>query len=94
MKIQYTQGPWTAHDGGVGANPDITIVSDVTNGIVADIPGGKPAERWANARLIAAAPDLLMALKRITELRAGEPGAILEFAQSITSAVIAKTVGK
>lgn len=61
MKNQHTPGPWAV-------SPYNNIVSK--NGTVAkteQMPGNDDAERKANARLIAAAPDLLSALSRIAD---------------------------
>ena len=59
---KHTPGPWTAHTDVVGTNPDI-LVDAIGHGIIADIGGGSIEERQANANLIAAAPELLAALK-------------------------------
>ena len=80
MNTQHTPGPWTAVDGGRyiqssrehGVNTttqhDLDICRlDYENNMLA-------GERVANARLIAAAPDLLAALRTLVELEErGQP---------------------
>lgn len=67
--MTHTPGPWTAHDSPVdGAYPISTAFGDHRICIahahgVFEEPGRIEAQ--ANARLIAAAPELLEALKRI-----------------------------
>jgi len=57
MKATYTPGPWAMDAGTDGA-----VVYDPSAGTIAQIPIDLRANR-ANARLIAAAPDLLEALE-------------------------------
>jgi hypothetical protein len=54
---KYTRGPWTAHKDEVSATED-RLVADCQS----DVTISK-AESYANARLIAAAPELLAACK-------------------------------
>lgn len=59
--VQHTRGPWVAHD-------DLSITTVAGNAVVATVygPGNacvSPEQAAADARLIAAAPDLLEALK-------------------------------
>jgi hypothetical protein len=66
MKTQHTQGPW--HIG--LRRPDSTkFIYDAQGGEVADCDTGTnhPAQNIENARLIAAAPDMLNALERFSE---------------------------
>jgi hypothetical protein len=56
----YTPGPWEVFPDEIGHNVGITIIG-AEGGIIADIGGGPLAIRQANARLIAAAPELLAA---------------------------------
>lgn len=70
MTTKHTPGPWV-----VGPTDDTVVThlgADGTRYEIAQIDGDyNQPETWpemeANARLIAAAPDLLEALKRITE---------------------------
>lgn len=67
MTTKHTPGPWTEHDG--------FIVGKFNDGKVRDVcdPRCAPAEKYllgemdANAKLIAAAPDLLAALIEMCE---------------------------
>lgn len=60
MSAKHTAGPWRAAKGGGGTMSILRVQGDE---LVAYIPHGWPkAQREANARLIAAAPDLLAAL--------------------------------
>ncbi len=61
--MKHTHGPWTAHDDGlVTAGPrGLHIAQTATVGM------GHAAA--ANARLIAAAPDLLLALRALDDAR-------------------------
>jgi hypothetical protein len=67
MKTEHTQGPWKAHV----AHESLNVVTDsvvTVDGLhVADVAsyGASIATRNANARLIAAGPDLLAALQEI-----------------------------
>ena len=70
MKTEHTQGPWKAHV----AHELLNVVADSVVSVdglhVADIAsyGASITTRNANARLIAAAPDLLAALEDIVKL--------------------------
>lgn len=63
----YTSGPWKAKDQGEGPRgKSLGICISGGNGLpVFFLPRGKPEEGMANALLVAAAPDLLEALKGI-----------------------------
>lgn len=68
---EFTPGPWAINGKpDDGFSPDINAFSgrgayglDVIARLFGDVPkfNGSPEEQWANARLIAAAPDLLTA---------------------------------
>ena len=60
--MSFTPGPWHRNVDEEGHNPDI-CVTDRRGDILCDIGGGLLETRLANARLIAAAPDLLAACK-------------------------------
>lgn len=60
--MEHTQGPWWANSGGeVGTVPDMRVK------ICSRVSGANPDEARANARLIAAAPQLLQALERLCD---------------------------
>ena len=61
MKNEYTPGPWMAN------GPEIRIEEDTTAEPVATAHGVNKHCVLANARLIAAAPELLEALKNVAE---------------------------
>ena len=75
MNAKHTPGPWIAED-------DQSIYAADGDGrrLIAECHAGHKEERAANARLIAAAPDLLAALEDV-ELRA-------------TQARLASTIGE
>lgn len=90
MDAQHTEGPWVIVDKGDGANiePSIAWI-----GFGSAHP---TAEHKANARLIAAAPDLLATLKELAEMDISRTDdnlvkylfiAIREKARNITAAV-------
>lgn len=63
-KVGHTPGPWDLEDSGV----DEAYVYFLDAGpawIPCDVHSGPDNHDWANARLIAAAPDLLEALEAI-----------------------------
>lgn len=65
----YTPGPWTAEPEEMSDGRGIAIVAP--GEIVATIlpeDGPADAQDYANARLIAAAPELLAALQRVAEI--------------------------
>ena len=81
MTAQHTPGPWRIVI--ESADPEWAIIVDTGGGIVANVnsetgpdassaPATRKMPRDANARLIAAAPELLAALERI--LRAHDSG--------------------
>lgn len=81
MSAQYTPGPWLAEHRAVYGGGYNTEVFSATHGVIA-ICGWTPKPlgdgvtgtyRDANARLIAAAPDLLESLRELAEL------AVLQF---------------
>lgn len=90
-RAQHTPGPWY-----IGMRPGPMIYGDAPRGAqVADMSGPLiPAdENSANARLIAAAPDLLAALREIADLPGYVRGSALEMAVQTARAAIAKAEG-
>lgn len=63
MKTKHTPGPWTAVPRSINPNYPEIKVENVDGLRVANV--GQLKEQQANARLIAAAPDMLEALKAI-----------------------------
>jgi hypothetical protein len=61
-KTQHTRGPWEIRDGSFIDAPSMTCVANVRGAHVTD-----QFECQANARLIAAAPDLAFALEALLE---------------------------
>jgi hypothetical protein len=104
QEVRATPGPWHVEDGGFGAY----VISDDANGFA--ICQRSPWENWsqqsrANAKLIAAAPDLLAALKAVNKLIAeaamtgfnyldGDWAERLFTSQQATSAAIRKAEGE
>lgn len=67
---KYMPGPWTIEEYGDDETPALVIHKDTENRICfMATPGshGDPAKIEADARLIAAAPDLLEALRELRE---------------------------
>ena len=96
MSAKHTPGPWSFGYGmtqehgyvlGVGVNtkPDWTVVCAVSR------PGDVNAIDEANARLIAAAPDLLEALKAIAD--AADEKRVTAEHYEVARAAIAKAIG-
>jgi hypothetical protein len=69
-KVTHTPGPWTlGRFGSIVGGPFIKYANGEAQSQLASATVGNeitPEEREANARLIAAAPDLLLMLERIT----------------------------
>ena len=81
---QHTPGPWAIEPDALGES---SIVTD-NGGTIADVYGRNPA----NARLIAAAPDLLAALQAVADYWAG--GDVPADIDAAMRAAIAKATGK
>lgn len=92
MKAQHTPGPWTANFGSREQGTSGALIRDRV-GIVAEAYPRNPSgtEQTENARLIAAAPDLLAALQAVDRADAytHERGEALAKAR----AAIAKAIG-
>lgn len=87
----HTPGPWEIHDN-IGRKSELGIVADAAPCIIAVMGNAKawPAEARANARLIAAAPDLLAACQRIVDCEDKQPGANCEACVKLARAAIAR----
>lgn len=65
LEAEHTPGPWTSHTTGFYQNP-FKVLAPRRAGAVANVPRStiaRDGEQEANARLIAAAPELLTALE-------------------------------
>ena len=95
MKTEHTQGPWRSHV----AHELLNVVADSVISVdglhVADVAsyGASIATRNANARLIAAAPELLAALKEARAFIATITTHDASKALEITWSAIAKVEG-
>jgi len=69
---EYTAGPWKMDSGQVVRSSDGAVIANMDRSEEASKAGIYPAERDSNARLIAAAPDMLDALDRILALAGDE----------------------
>lgn len=87
MQTQHTQGPW-AH----GESIDSMWYVEAEERMIAEVMPGNPGEAEENARLIAAAPDLLAALMHL-EHNARVSGAEMGLALEVAKDAIAKAVG-
>jgi len=107
MKVKHTSGPWAAvPNGGDDTDPravlvavrdqygDWTVLADCRNRWLTDDVGG---DEEANARLVAAAPDMLEALERIAKVGIHEIHdwrAVALRMQETALAAIAKATGE
>jgi len=100
VSAAHTPGPWKAHfeEANFVTGPDLGRVAMMMNLKGAHGLGGRRsgAESAANCRLIAAAPDLLSALRDLEAMaeRYRQPGAPIPDAQKKARAAIAKAVGR
>lgn len=66
--VGFTPGPWEVGSGGADGNPNFIYCDDILGSAVASVPGTYTVisleQRAANARLIAAAPELLEACQQ------------------------------
>lgn len=92
---KHTPGPWKF--GFESASSDWAIVTDASGGVVANVnaesgpdaisaPATRKMPREANARLIAAAPDLLAACQKIVDaVEDGDEMAAIEMARAASA---------
>jgi len=97
MNTQHTPGPWQTDRNNVHA-AQIATIHGCTNSDWVEIwsPAAFAASeetQEANARLIAAAPELLEALDRIADMCAAPPNFSDKTIQDIACAAIAKATG-
>lgn len=90
--MAHTPGPWWVDGPGEGIEVHDTF------GRTASVwgEGGKESEAWANARLIAAAPELLAALKFIVNdcPEPGEAAQLTAHGYNLACSAIAKAEGR
>ncbi|EOD6737737.1 hypothetical protein ACJ2YI_004082 [Cronobacter sakazakii] len=94
MKFKGTPGPWSSHD-----DEESMATSVVMNdfGDILCVVGTymtSAEEDYANANLIAAAPDLLEALKSIMELQTRGYVVLGDKCTEMARAAIAKAIGE
>jgi len=65
MSTKHTPGPWKVISGAIVHSSDSAPVAEMNRTEEASKAGIYPVERDANAHLIAAAPELLKACKRL-----------------------------
>ena len=94
-KLKHTPGPWVIHGNFTEIHPHDDPDG---NQVIADVdPDCEMSNREANARLIAAAPDLLEALEAmVTTWEGPRELAAIRFAQNVIAAraAIAKARGE
>lgn len=90
---KHTAGPWECVKRSHGAMLVRSEASGV-NGYLAEIYSSRPSERDANARLIAAAPELLDALIQIADAGDQEQSMYLDPHIDMARAAIAKATGE
>lgn len=84
MKSQFTPGPWGRHDTNIYVGDTVLVCCPKNHWSNIELP---EAEKLANARLIASAPELLAALERLVHPMADDED--LDYAREI----IAKAKG-
>lgn len=71
MSTKHTAGPWKISTGRIKKNLEWININDNTGACLADLPtdshGIDPDESLANAKLIAASPELLEAAKEMCD---------------------------
>lgn len=77
METEHTPGPWFVNPLGLTAH-QLAVGTDETFVANCGVGDGSPNEKAANARLIAAAPDLLEAFQRIAAIADKEPSNLHE----------------
>jgi hypothetical protein len=91
---QHTPGPWTVEPYDNTDLCGIYRVWEVQRRLVGEDEQAIQREELANARLIAAAPELLAALERIeSAVRSGDMRSLVVSLQGIVRAAIAKARG-
>lgn len=88
-ETKHTPGPWVIYDAGIWPGIDGqtgTVIIFGIDGEEAGVKGDGRDDAMANARLIAAAPELLAALIKIVKDWDGEPEDVHEAALAITKA--------
>lgn len=90
MTTKHTPGPWTIYDDGEDGSDIIMAHIDGENSDIAemsrDLP---PAQRKANAALIASAPDLLAERDRLREVNAELVAALEDVTSAYERAITA-----
>lgn len=93
--MAHTPGPWFS--GGPNAKGNYLVFRDGDSGmmedVVATINGDRPADREANASLIAASPDMLAVVKRFADAMEQKPYPELQGVACDAFAAIAKAGG-
>jgi hypothetical protein len=94
MDCKHTPGPWEAYTRDRTSNPPFIMQRGETSGWIAQTCSWVGADQAdANARLIAAAPDLLEALREIDLLATRHEAGAIGKAQKIARAAIASVDG-
>jgi hypothetical protein len=111
-ELKYTPGPWEAIKGVIDSDEmrcAVVAVRSENSYLVATIENGAPGDfcdtEYVNAKLIASAPDLLLALAAIDDLcseeilvrkpsKASEIYSLLALPRNIARAAIAKATGQ
>lgn len=94
--VKHTPGPWKFHAQG-DAN-DYCLLTNEKRWVIGFLQNGEifVGEQLANARLVAAAPELLDALKKYVEAGAGDTTSFYKQAEAYDAAIeaIAKAEGQ
>ena len=90
-QVKHTPGPWVAEDyAGAGSVPWYVVPHD-HKGTIAALTG---LDAEANARLIAAAPDMLEALQALVSANNSTDGMAMRKAWGKADAAIARATGE
>ena len=93
--LKHTPGPWTVTEGKLSLQIHSIGKDGKREYWLANIKGESvPASEMGNAHLIAAAPELLEALKQVRDWEQANPGSISSLIEEDANAAIAKAEGR
>ena len=93
MSTQHTKGPWRVQRQNPSPTTGEWMISGAKPGYLAEVRDCGSGDVQANARLIAAAPDLLEALQRMLDAPSHGTHEAMRRANEAARAAIAKATG-